>query len=366
MNKIIKALLAITCVFFLGSCSLEPKPAAYAPVATQTCDLNLQLFLHQGISVDRTVSGHVNFGSNTKSSFELDFVEENGLFHPGSFSFDGQAIHFFLDIEEGRIFATGIMESSLATCSGTGGGTLSGPRVGDWGDWRGEWAARSIPPPPIQPDTTTPPSFSPMLICMYLPIIVVGLFLVVSLFRLFAPYKFLAFFKRPHPSKHQTSSSAALQRINQGTSSKPGKEAQPLTEYLVTYTANDKFFDLSFQIEKASRYLGEYGMAVAKVSDANPGQATALELWLFDTQSAQTISKILASNFCFSQGKLRNELEQIGQVILIQAGETTTLETKEIKAEAKVMQVDYESNSLTPQSVFKKIVIQVEVWAKAG
>lgn len=364
MNKIIKALLVIICVFLLGACY---KSVAYAPVAIQTCDLNLQLFIDQEPSLDRTISGYVEFGSDTWSSFKLDFVEENGLSHPSSFSFDGQAIHFILDTEDGRIFATGIMESNLATCSGNGGGTLSGPLIGDLGDWRGEWVATVIPAPPIQPNTNNPPSLSSMLFCLYLPIIVVGLFLVIFLFRLFAPYKLLAPFKKTRSSKHQTSNSAsALRRTNQGTRSKLGKEEQPLAEYLATYTADDKFFDLSFQIEKASRYLGEYGIVVARVLDAKPSQATALEIWLFDTQGAQTISKILASNFCFSQGNLRNELEQIGQVVLIQAGETTTLETKEIKAEAKVLQVEYESSSPDPQSAFKKVVIQIEVWANAG
>lgn len=364
MNKIIKALLVIICVFLLGACY---KSVTYAPVAIQTCDLNLQLFIRQGPSVDHTISGYVDFGSDTWSSFKLDFVEENGLSHPSSFSFEGQAIHFILDTEEGRIFATGIMESNIATCSGDGGGTLSGPIVGDLGDWRGEWVATAIPTPPVQPSTNNPPSLSPILICIYLPILVVGLFLAIFLFRLFAPYKLLAHFKRTHSSNHQTSNPAsALRRTNQGTRSKLGKEEQPLTEYLATYIANDKFFDLSFQIEKASRYLGEYGIAVARVLDAKSSQATALELWLFDTQGAQTISKILASNFCFSQESIRNELEQIGQVVLIQAGETTILETKGIKAEAKVLQVEYESDSLDPQSAFKKVVIQIEVWENAS
>jgi len=113
--------------------------------------------------------------------FPREFVEENGLAHPSSFSFDGQAVHFMVDTEEGPIFATGIMESNLVTCSGSGGGTLSGPLVGDLGDWRGEWAATAIPTPLVQPspssqNTNNSPRLSPMLFCFYSPIIVVGLF----------------------------------------------------------------------------------------------------------------------------------------------------------------------------------------------
>jgi hypothetical protein len=355
MNKFTKTFFFILCSFLLGACYQE-----YKPVATKTCTLNLQIFVHQGASASHTLSGHVEFGSDLRTSFKGDFVEENGPSHPGSFYLDGQAIHFILDLEEGRIFATGIMESNLATCYGSGGGTLSGPILGDLGDWRGEWVSTAIPAPLTQPSTNNLPS--PVFLCMYSPIILVGLFLAIILFRLFAPYKLLTLFKRTPSSTHQASSSA-LRRTNQSIKSELKKDEQLLTEYLATYTAGDKFFDLSFQIEQSSKYVGECGVAVARVLDAKSNQATALEIWIFDPRGAQTISKILASTFCFSQTNLRSELEQIGQVILIQPGETITLVTKEIKAKAKILQVEYESGSPDHQSAFKKVVIQIGVYA---
>jgi len=123
---------------------------------------------------------------------------------------------------------------------------------------------------------------------------------------------------------------------------------------------------LSFSIHQSAKDLGECGITVARVLDAQSSQATALELWLFDTQGPQTISKVLASNFCFSQANIRSELEKIGQVILIQAGGIITLETKQIKAEANVLQVEYDPNSTNLQSLFKKVVIQIRVWANTG
>jgi len=360
MNKFAKTSIIIICIFFLGACTQSLKS-----VATQKCTLNLQVFVRQGSSASYTLFGHVDFGSDLWSSFNLDFVEENGLSHPSSFSFNGQAVHFILDTEEGHIFATGMMESDLATCSGNGGGTLSGPVLGDLGDWRGEWVATEIPTPPVQPSTNNSPSLSPMLFCLYMPIIIFGLFLAILLFRLFAPYKLLAFFKGTPFSKHQTSTSA-LRRTSQSNGSVHGKDGKPLSEYLVTYRVNDKFFDLSFPIHQFSKDLGECGITVARVLDATSSQATALELWLFDTQGPQTISKILASNFCYNQANTRSELEKIGQVILIQAGDIITLATKQVKAEVNILQVEYEPNSTNPQSLFRKVVIQIRVWANAG
>ena len=356
MNKFKKALLIIINIFLLAACYQE-----YRQVATNTCRLNLQVFSQQGPSVNRTISGYVEFGSSSSNSFKGNFVEENGSSYPASFYFNGQAIHFILNMEDGQIFATGIMESNLATCAGNGGGTLTGPTAGDLGDWRGEWVATALPTPISQRDPTNSSSLSLIRFCFYLPFTIVGLFLAIFLFRLFAPYRLLALFKRNHSSTRQTTSSA-LRRTNQGTRSKSALEGQPLIEYLATYTADDKLFDLSFQIEKASHYLGECGVTVAKVLDAKSNQATALELWLFDTQGPQTISKILASHYCFNRVDFRSELELRGQVVWIQAGHTIILEANDLRVNAKVLQVEYETTSAVPQSVFKKVVIQIEVW----
>jgi hypothetical protein len=242
---------------------------------------------------------------------------------------------------------------------------LSGPKVGDLGDWRGEWIATGIPTPQEQQISESSPSILPTVLCIYLPIFVVGVLVTIFLFRLLAPYKALAFFSRNRSTKQQTTASA-LQRTSQRSGSIRENKGKPLSEYLATYTAKDKFFDLSFQIEESSRYLGECGITVAKVLDETSNQASALELWLFDAQGAQTISKILASNFSFNQTSIYNELTQIGQTILIQAGDQIVLETKQIKVTANVLQVEYDPKSPKPQNLFKKVVIQIKVWVNQG
>lgn len=355
MHTFIKSLLITSCMFLLGACYRSATP-----VVTRTCELKLQLSVHQGFSAGRTMTGQVDFGSDVWSSFKRGFVDASGQSHPGSFSFSGQAIHFIIELEQGPVFATGVMESSLATCSGSGGGTLSGPLVGDLGDWRGEWIATALPAPSEQPSTISQPSaFSTFF--SFLPFIVFWLFLAGFLFYLLAPYKLRNLFKRT-PSSKQQGSNSDLRRIHQTKKSEPGNENQPIIEYLATYTADDKLFDLSFAIEESSTDLGECGITVAKVLNANSGQVAALELWLFDSHGPQTISKILASHFCFSQADIQSELQKIGQLNLAQPGKIVVLETSRLKAEARVLQVEYEPNSPIPQSLFKKVVIQIKVW----
>ena len=199
MHTFIKSLLITSCMFLLGACYRSATP-----VVTRTCELNLQLSVHQGFSAGRTMTGQVDFGSDVWSSFERDFVEASGQSHPGSFSISGRAIHFIIELEQGPVFATGVMESNLSTCSGSGGGTLSGPLVGDLGDWRGEWIATALPAPSEQPSTISQSSVLPIFFSSS-PVIVFWLFIAVILFYFLALYKLRILFKRTQSAKKQGS-----------------------------------------------------------------------------------------------------------------------------------------------------------------
>jgi hypothetical protein len=184
-----------------------------------------------------------------------------------------------------------------------------------------------------------------------------GLILVVLLSWLLMP------FKKARWPKGKASNST-LHRTDLGARPKAGAGAEPLAEYLATYTADDKLFDLSFQIEKSADYLGECGLSVAKTTGTPSNQATALEIWLFDARSSQTLSKILMSEFCYSQETLREELEKKGQTMPIRLEEIVTLETSELIAKARIEQVEYEVNDPHPKNAFKTVVIKIRVWRK--
>lgn len=359
MNKSIRFFLIITCVILLASCTRSA-----APSSTATCKLNLNILIHQESNIDYAISGLVMFGNSTWSSFKGDFIEENGISHPISFYFDGLAIHFILENAQGRIFGTGMMESSLASCFGSGGGTLSGPAQGDLGDWRGEWVQdkKEIPEPQEEQDSLQWDTLR--YLCIGFPFAAIGLLVAYLLFRVFAPYKLQTLFSKGLSSTRKTSDTS-LRKVNQDSKQKSGGSRRPIAEYLVTYTTDDKLFDLSFEIEKSAQYLGDCGVTVAKTPSTLPGQVAALEFWLFDVQDPKTTAaKILMSDFCYSQQDLRSELEQKGSVVLIQPEEIIELTTKGLIARAKVLQVEYDSDSSSPNSIFKKVVIRIGVWAR--
>jgi hypothetical protein len=232
------------------------------------------------------------------------------------------------------------------------------------GDWRGEWIGEVIPISPEQQRKYADNLAFSSFLCTSLPTAILVLGVAIILFFLFAPYKLRSLFKKTQSPNSKTSKSV-LQRTGGSTKSEITGTGRSLVEYLVTYTAEDKLFDLSFEIEKSPHYLGECGITVSKVLDIKSSQATALEMWLFSARSNQTVSKVLMSDFCYSQEALRSMINQ-GQAQLIQPGEIITLGTKELIVKAKILQIEYESNTPNPKSIFKKVVIKIGVWANTG
>jgi hypothetical protein len=365
MKKSVPSFWLILSVFILAACTR----AATQSGSAATCKLNLNLFVRQGPNIHDSLSGQVMFGASTWSSFAGELVEEDRTSHPASFSFDGQAIHFMLDAKEGHIFGVGMMESSLSDCTGEGGGTLSGPALGDLGDWRGEWIQEQIKTTPQPPQKEAPLWDLLSSLCPTSSFIAIALIVGFILFRLFVPtYKLQALFQKPGSSTGK--STTTLRRASQAAGRQPEGSKLPLAEYLATYTPEDKLFDLSFDIEKSARYLGECGLTVAKASGMEPSQVTAFEFWLFDALDVQDIqantAKILMSDYSYSQSSLRKELEPKGQAVTIQPGEIIELTTKGLIARAKILQVEYELSTPNPKSVFKKLVIKIGVWARTA
>ncbi|MGC1374903.1 MAG: hypothetical protein WA821_01685 [Anaerolineales bacterium] len=364
MKKPTLLLFLILCALLLTACemALATPPRTPGVNVVATCKLNLRVYVRQGPDVNDTVTGQVAFGSDTWANFDGDLVEESGSSHPISFYFDGKAIHFILDVDQGRIFGVGMMQSNRDDCSGEGGGTLSGPALGDMGDWRGQWVAGERPTPrPYVPQTSQPgaeSSFSLSIeLCIFLPLAVLVLGIAIWFSRVMTP------FKKARLPKGKASN-ATLHKIDLDARPKDGAGVAPLAEYLATYTTDDKLFDLSFEIEKSSNYLGDCGLTVAKTTGTPSNQATALEIWLFDARSSQTLSKIVMSEFCYSQETLRAELEKKGQTMPIHLEEIVTLETSELIAKARIEQVEYDVIDPHPKNAFKTVVIKIRVWSK--
>lgn len=330
-------------ILFLTACT-----RAYQSPTIRLCRLNLELFSGYGTGAPQQLSGQVDIGSSTSYYFQGNFTAEDGTVHPARFYFEGVTVNFTIKTEEGEIYGSGMMESGVYACEGKGGGTQTGPTVGDIGDWRGVWFKEEIPNPELQatPSASTSPFNSSFLwgagICGAV-ILVLGLTGVAK--------------SGDTPSQASKAATVSMRRPSQNvtTSSKP-----PLVEYHATYFAGDNLFDLSIDIKRAERYLGECGVNALNQLDKIPGQATGFEVWLFDPASAETVSKTLISEYChYIEGG-----GNIGQVFVIKPQTSLQIETTHLNARVHILDLEYDGTSSYPNSVIKKAVIKIEAWEK--
>lgn len=354
MKTNFRVYLVVFISFLLASCSRTIS----GPVTHTTCKLNLQAIVRQGPNANLNITGLVTIEQNIVSAPESNSNPLDAESYTILLVTTGRSIQFVIYTDRGNIYGSGIMENGQQTCSGVGGGVLSGPAFGDMGDWRGEWLSESFTTMEEQTRTT---SISPLWICAGALSVFIIIFIVTLFIRALTPYKSKNPFKADRSEKSKISTET-VKRMDQGNKPfLPGKE-QPLAEYQITYSADDQLFDLSFEINKSSRYAGDFGVSVAKWMDANKSQATALEVWLFDARNAQTRSVILISEFCNSQPILRAEMEQKGQVEMLQTGAIINLSTNEIIVKTQVLHVDYDPVASDANSIFKKVTLNISAW----
>jgi len=140
----------------------------------------------------------------------------------------------------------------------------------------------------------------------------------------------------------------------------------PVIQKLSIYTKGRQYDD-SFAIEDAdNNFYGECGATVAKSINGGPA---AIEVWLFDKEDfVRTLTKVFASEFAISDPATRAELEErvdnpATDIILLKAGQETTLETDLILMRARALDSAYAAGTPT-NATFEALTLQVEVWYK--
>jgi hypothetical protein len=146
------------------------------------------------------------------------------------------------------------------------------------------------------------------------------------------------------------------------------EETTPLAQFVTTYTLGDDFYDPSFSIENADGdFLGECGVGIAEdIGVADPKKVTALEVWLFDKNDIRTVTTVVMSEHAFEDGTLSTSLEAKGDLALAQEGGEITLDTATLTLKAHILELEYGTGQLPPNSFFKRIMLELGVWVKPG
>ncbi len=146
-------------------------------------------------------------------------------------------------------------------------------------------------------------------------------------------------------------------------------DTPPMAQYMTTYMFGDSLFDDSFSIDSPSgKFLGECGVGIAEptMEVSDPKKVSAFEIWLFDQRDIQTVTKVVLSDFAYTDDTLREQFETKGILALAGPGNEVILETATLRVIARVIDMDYgQDNNLPPRSFFNRMTIELAVWQRS-
>ena len=140
----------------------------------------------------------------------------------------------------------------------------------------------------------------------------------------------------------------------------------PIQQFMASYKIGDDLFDDSFSIDSASgEFLGECGVGISDtIGVGDPKKVTGFEVWMFDKNDIQTITKVMMSNHAFNDNGIRNRLATKGEPVLAEPNVQVILETATLRLTARIVDLNYGEGALPPQSYFDSLIIELAVWQK--
>ena len=141
---------------------------------------------------------------------------------------------------------------------------------------------------------------------------------------------------------------------------------QPLAQWMTTYLVGDDLFDDSFSIDSAiGEFMGECGVGIAEtIGVGEPKRVSAFEVWLFDKNDIQTVTKVVMSAHAHTDEATRDRLAAKGEPIFAEPGKETVLETATLQMVARIVDMSYGDGALPDQSFFERMTIELAVWSK--
>lgn len=142
----------------------------------------------------------------------------------------------------------------------------------------------------------------------------------------------------------------------------------PVARFMTTYTLGDDLYDDSFSIDAASgEFLGECGVGISHVIGMDePKKVTAFEVWLFDKNDVQTVTKVLMSPFALNDPEIRQTLAAKGEPVSFEPGKMIMLDTATLQLEARVIDMNYGQSSLPQNSFLDRLTLELAVWQKVN
>lgn len=138
-------------------------------------------------------------------------------------------------------------------------------------------------------------------------------------------------------------------------------------QFMASYRHGDEMFDDSFSIDSPSgEFLGECGIGISEtVGVGDPKKVTAFDIWLFDKNDIQTVTKVLMSNSAFNDSELRQQVAAKGEPVRVELGGRTALETQTLSMVAEVIDMTYGEGHVPQEGFFERLVVEFRITQKA-
>jgi len=164
------------------------------------------------------------------------------------------------------------------------------------------------------------------------------------------------------PARHATDIARAAEKTDYVAMG----QAPPVAQYVTTYLVGDDLFDDSFSIDSPSgEFLGECGVGISEtIGVGDPKKVTAFEVWMFDKNDIQTVTKVLMSPHAFNDPGFRSKLEAKGELIAVEPHKEVLLETQTLQMIATVSDMQYGQGALPDGSYFDRITLELAIWSK--
>ncbi len=144
-------------------------------------------------------------------------------------------------------------------------------------------------------------------------------------------------------------------------------ESPPISQYMTTYMLGDDLFDDSFSVDSAAgEFLGECGVGIAETAGpGEPKRVNAFEVWLFDKNDIQTVTKVVMSESAYHDVTTHDRLSAKGDPVLAEVDKPVILETAKLRLSARIVDLMYGDDPMLPEhSYFNQVTIELAIWSK--
>lgn len=177
------------------------------------------------------------------------------------------------------------------------------------------------------------------------------------------------FFLNKHKAKAPVTAAQRAEAIR--ASIKPTDYAaegmgEPLTQFMTTYVHGDDLYDDSFSIDAPNgEFLGECGVGIGDtVGTGEPKNVTAFEVWIFDKNDIQTITKVLMTENAFNDPATRQRLSAKGDPVMAEPNGEVVLETDHLRMVARVIDMAYGQDATSGTQYFERMTLELAIWQK--